>query len=313
MKKVMETIRGHERFVLATHLNPDGDAIGSAVGLGLALRAMGKDVTVYDRDGVPEAYSFLPESGILVSELAPGGYKEAVLIVLDCNTPERAGLDGSLGFRTTVVIDHHQTGTDFGDIRWVEPREAATGIMVYRLITALGVEVTREIATNLYAAVAIDTGIFRYQNTTADVLEVGAALVRAGADPADIAEKLYQSWSAARFRLFSMAMSEMEMAGPIAMIHVTLDMHEQTGTVAAETETFVNYPLVMDSVTVSVLLKEKEDGLWKVSLRSKGDVDVSGVAAMFSGGGHRNAAGCTVTGQLMEAKHTLIDALHDAM
>ena len=313
MREVIETIKANGKFLLATHLNPDGDAIGSAVALGLALKALGKDVTVYDRDGVPEGYRCLPEADMVTREFAPGAGRDSVLVLLDCNSPERAGLDEDGEFARTMVIDHHQTETDFGDVRWVEPREAATGVMVYRLIEALGVEVTSAIATNLYAAIAIDTGIFRFQNTTAKVLEVGAALVRAGANPADIAERLYQSWSAARFRLFSVAMSEMEMAGPIAMIYVTLAMFDETGTTSEDTETFVNYPLVMDNVTVSVLLKEKEDGIWKVSLRSKGEVDVSGVASRFSGGGHRNASGCTVRGSLMEAKRSLIEALHDAM
>jgi phosphoesterase RecJ-like protein len=149
MNKVIEIIMGNERFVLATHLNPDGDAIGSAVALGLVLKALGKDVTVYDRDGVPEAYRFLPETDMVTRELDAGVGDETVLVVLDCNSPERAGLDDAGGFKTTVVIDHHQTGTEFGDIRWVEPREAATGVMVYRLIEALGVEVTPEMAANL--------------------------------------------------------------------------------------------------------------------------------------------------------------------
>jgi len=184
VREVYETVKANGKFFLATHISPDGDAIGSAVALGLALRSMGKDVTVYDRDGVPDLYRFLPGSEMVTDEVRRQDTSGAVLVLLDCNTPVRAGLDETGSFEKSVVIDHHQTESPFGDVKWVEPREAATGSMVYRLLVELGAEITTDIATNLYTAIAIDTGVFRYGNTSAEVLDTAAELVRAGAAPA---------------------------------------------------------------------------------------------------------------------------------
>ena len=224
---------------------------------------------------------------------------------------DAAGLDEAVSFIKSIVIDHHQTESPFGAVKWVEPREAATGTMVYRLLVDLGAEITTDIATNLYSAIAIDTGVFRYGNTSAEVLETAAELVRAGAAPADITDRLYNSWSADRYRLFSLAQASLEMYGPVAMSTVTLGMFDETGTGSEDTETFANYPLVMGSVRVSVLLKQKDDMLWKASLRSKEEIDVSKVAVKFNGGGHRNAAGCSLEGSMSDVKQKLLDALKD--
>ena len=312
MREVVEAIEGNGKFFLATHLNPDGDAIGSAVGLGLALRSMGKQVTVYDRDGVPGICRFLPGADMVIDKVKEEDISGAILILLDCNDLERAGLEG-FTFERSIVIDHHQTESPFGDIRWVEPREPATGSMIFRLLEALGQKITPDIATNLYSAIAIDTGVFRYANTTAHVLEMAAYLVRAGADPADITERLYNSWSTDRYRLLSLALASLDMHGPIAMSIITLGMFQETGTTGEDTETFVNYPLVMEPVKISVMLKEKEGDVWKVSLRSKGDIDVSRVAVQFNGGGHRNASGCSFEGNIVDVKQRLLSSLREIL
>ena len=312
MREVAEVIKSNGKFFLATHLNPDGDAIGSAVALGLALRSMGKEVTVFDRDGVPGICRFLPGSEMVTDVARQEDTSGATLILMDCNTPERAGLN-DIAFDRSVVIDHHRTEAPFGDVRWVAPGEPATGSMVYRLLLALEQEITPEIATNLYAAIAIDTGVFRYGNTTADVLEMAALLVRAGADPTDITERLYNSWGTDRYRLFSLTQASLNLQGPVAVSTVTLDMFRETGTTGEDTETFVNYPLVMDAVKVSVMLKEKEGGIWKVSLRSKGDIDISKVAVQYSGGGHRNASGCSLEGELEAVKRKLLDSINEIL
>ncbi|MCK4911521.1 MAG: bifunctional oligoribonuclease/PAP phosphatase NrnA [Thermodesulfovibrionales bacterium] len=312
MREVVEAIKGNGKFFLATHLNPDGDAIGSAVGFGLALKSMGKQVTVYASDGVPAICRFLPGVDMVIDEAKEEDISGSTLILLDCNTLERAGLKG-FTFKRSIVIDHHQTESPFGDVRWVEPREPATGSMVFRLLEDLGQEITPDIATNLYSAIAIDTGVFRYANTTADVLEMAALLVRAGADPVEITERLYNSWSPDRYRLFSLAQASLELHGPIAMSIVTLGMFQETGTTGEDTETFVNYPLVMDTVKVSVMLKEKEGDVWKVSLRSKGDIDISRVAVQFNGGGHRNASGCSFEGNIADVKQRLLNSLREIL
>ena len=307
MRDIIKAIGSGSRFVIACHVNPDGDALGSSLALAGALKEMGKQVDVFSHDGVPALIGFLPGTESVLDEL-PSDSSDAVLILLDCNGLERAGIPDAV-FRSSIVIDHHATATPFGDLRWVEPETAATGLMVYRMLLEMGVHMTPDIATNLYAAIAIDTGTFRFPNTTADVLEAGAALVRAGADPSVVADKLYQSWSHDRFLLFSLVLAGLEISKPLAILSVTMQMHEQTGTTVDDTETFVNFPLIMDDVKVSVLMKQREGDLWRVSLRSKGDVDVSAVAASFGGGGHHNAAGCSIEGPMDEAKARIMKAL----
>ena len=313
MRAVADIFKANRKFFLATHINPDGDAIGSSVALAMALKAMGKEVTVYDRDGVPENCTFLPGMDMVTDMVSVQDTSEAVLVLLDCNTPVRAGLDESISFKTSVVIDHHQTESPFGQVRWVEPLEAATGVMVYRLLVSLEAAITRDIAINLYAAIAIDTGVFRYGNTSGEVLEIAASLVRAGAVPAEITDHLYNSWSANRYRLFSLVQGSLEIHGSVALSMVTLDMFDVTNTGSGDTETFVNQPLVMGSVMVSALIKQKDKGLWKVSLRSKGNIDISPVAVKFNGGGHKNASGCSLEGDIKRVKQQLLDALKDVI
>lgn len=297
-------LREERTFFLATHINPDGDALGSTLALALALEALGKETVIYDRDRIPEFYRFLPGSERFTSSLPkhPGH-----LVLLDCNEPERAGLD-NVTVRSSAVIDHHETSGSFGDIRWIVPQAAATGIMVYHLIRDLGVRLTPEIATNLYVAVAIDTGTFRYSNTDAGVLRISADLVDAGADPGALARALYETWSDRRFFLLIRVLGTLELMNGIAFTHVTNDMFHETGTLPEDTEHFSNFPRMIDRVLVSAFFREM-DGGWKVSLRSKGEVDVARVAETFRGGGHMNAAGYKVRTDLATAKEHLLRAL----
>jgi len=307
LKDAIKVLKDNDSFLLVTHLNPDGDALGSALALAEALRAMGKRALVCSRDGVPELINFLPGVDGVIKEL-PEDHADMVLVLMDCNSLDRAGLNGE-SFALSLVIDHHATETDFGQVRWVETSAAATGMMVFSLLGELGLDISGDMAVNLYAAIVTDTGAFRFSNTTAKVLEAAAVLVRVGASPSEIAERLFLSWTSERFALFSAALAAMEVRASIAVFAVTLDMHEQTRTTTEDTETFVNFPLTIDDVKVAALLKQREKELWRVSLRSKGEVDVSKVAVEFGGGGHHNAAGCSVTGDLQSAKATIISAL----
>jgi phosphoesterase RecJ-like protein len=181
--------------------------------------------------------------------------------------------------------------------------------MVYGILKSLGVRITKAIATNLYAAIAVDTGTFRYSNTTAGVLRTGAELVALGAQPAQIAERLYETWSMKRFRLFMMSLNTLEIKDDVAITHVSEAMFRKTGAGAEDTENFANLPRSIDSVKVATVLREVGRRVWKVSLRSKGDVDVAKVAEHFGGGGHRNAAGCRIEADLKSAKKALIGAI----
>ena len=221
--RLVSALRKEERYLIATHISPDGDAIGSSLALAEALASLGKKTVVYNRDPVPKNYQFLPGWKKFGADLKKALRGDPVLVLLDCNGPERAALEG-VTFRKTIVIDHHETERDFGDLRWVEKGAAATGIMIYALIKSLRIGITPSMAENLYTAIAVDTGTFRFSNTSAPVLRAAAELVTAGAEPNVIAEYLYETWDYARFRLFVLAMNTLDRKDGVAILHVTSDM-----------------------------------------------------------------------------------------
>jgi phosphoesterase RecJ-like protein len=307
--ELVDYIQRSNDFLIATHFNPEGDALGSSIALHLALTSFGKRSTVFNKDKVPETYDFLPRNDV-ISDTTPDRVDD--LLLLDCNALDRAGLeDCSIGF--SAVIDHHKTVNSFGDIRWVLPDAPATGLMVFYLIKALNVELTEDMASNLYAAIGIDTGIFRYPNTTSECMIVASELVKKGADPGFIAERLFNNYSQNRFLLLKETLNSIDLYNGIAVTVVTDDMYQSTGTSAADTENFVNYPLLMAGVRVSVLFRQLGNESWKISLRSKGLVDISVVATAFEGGGHRNAAGCRIEESLADAKEKLLKKIQEVI
>jgi len=306
---LLSLLRKKDKFFIATHINPEGDAIGSSLALSMALEAIGKQTVLYDRDPIPEFYRFLPGYERFSNSISPLVPSHLPLILLDCNSLERAGLDG-VSFEYSAVIDHHETENDFGNVRWVEPEAAATGIMVFHLITGLGIKITKEMAVNLYTAIAIDTGTFRYSNTTAEVLRVSAELIETGADPAYISNSLYEAWSEKRFALLIMALNTIEIKDNVAITVVTREMYEKTGAGPEDTENFSNFPRMIKSIKVSAFFREMDDNYWRVSLRSKGDINVAKIATLFEGGGHKNAAGCKIKTNLESAKKALIKAVN---
>jgi len=300
--------RNSDDFFIATHINPDGDALGSSLALALALGAAGKTAVVYSRDPVPEYYSYLPGCQTILHSFQGIQTASMHLCLLDCNSLKRSGME-DVSFKTSCVIDHHETENNFGQVRWVEPHAAATGILIFSLLRESGITITKEIALNLYTAIVVDTGAFRYSNTSAEVLRASAELVDAGADPAFVANSLFEMWSERRFALLIMALNTLEIRDSVAFINVSSRMFHETGTGPADTENFPSFPRIMQSIKVSVFLRQIENSKWKVSLRSKGDINVTGVAALFEGGGHKNAAGCTIEGDLKTAKETLFKAI----
>jgi phosphoesterase RecJ-like protein len=305
VKEVISYINEHDDFFIATHINPEGDALGSAIALSIAIERLGKKCTVFDRDKTPEFYKFMPGAERITN--AVPATERLSLILVDCNTPERAAIEGRT-FKRTAVIDHHETETDFGDVKWIEPDAPATGLMMYKLLKEMKTEITKDIAINLYTAIAVDTGVFRFYNTTAETLRIAAELADAGADPGAVADEVYQTWSEARFRLLCMTMGSIEIADGVAFMTVTKAMFEASGATVDDTETFAHYPRMMKDIKVSAFLREVEDG-WKVSLRSKRDINVAPIAERFGGGGHRNAAGCTIKADIKTVKQKLLDAV----
>ncbi|MCG2710047.1 MAG: bifunctional oligoribonuclease/PAP phosphatase NrnA [Thermodesulfovibrionales bacterium] len=312
-KELLHFLKKENDFVIAAHISPDGDALGSSLALSMALESLGKKTIVYDKDPVPEFYKFLPGSERFTDSIQNSKFKIQNLILIDCNDAERAEI-GKLQFTSSAVIDHHETARDFGDIQWIDPKAPATGLMIFYLIKELGVTLTKEIAVNLYAAIAIDTGSFRYSNTTPAVLRVSAELIEAGANPSSIAENLYETWTDSRFRLLLKVLNTLEIYNDIAVTHVTLEMFRETGAAIADTETFPGFPRKLRSIKISALFREIENNHYKVSLRSKGSkINVAKIAEMFGGGGHSNAAGYKIRSDFKAAKEALLKAVREIM
>ena len=333
-EELLEFLRKAKALILATHINPEGDALGSTIALGIALERMGKRVGLYNRDGVPYFYNYLPgaekfsnsDFKALIREFRDSTGKVDGIVLLDCNTPERAAIE-----RPTVtsppgediplvIIDHHEIetttvasppacGLSRAVIKWILPQAPATGLMIYYLIKALAVKIDYEIAVNLYTAIAIDTGTFRYGNTTPEALEVAAELIELGVRPELIAEALYGSWTVNRFNLFRECLNTLEIIDGIAFSYVTEESLRSTGSSPEDTENFSNFPLTIKDVKVSVFLRQIGPDKWKASFRSKGNIDVAKIARSFGGGGHRNAAGAFIDGGLQEIKRLILERL----
>jgi bifunctional oligoribonuclease and PAP phosphatase NrnA len=307
-EKITAAVKRDKKILIATHINPDGDALGSALSLSTALNSTGKKTFIYCRDRVPKSYRFLPGHRNIISNIQEALKGDPLLILLDCNSPERAGLE-KFRFRYSIVIDHHETENNFGDLRWVDPKAAATGMMVFALIKDIGVKITRDIAINLYTAITADTGTFRYSNTYPEVLKTGAELVKAGAEPDFIASRLYETWDKKRFDLLISALNTLVIKDGIAIMYISREMFRKTGTKYDDTEHFSNFPRMVGSVKVSAVFKETGNGLWKVSLRSKSSINVAKIAEQYEGGGHRNAAGFRIKADLETARKKLIQAV----
>jgi phosphoesterase RecJ-like protein len=307
-KKLLNFLLKGKNFLIATHINPEGDALGSSVALSMALEFLGKKTFVYCKDPVPEFYKFLPKHK-KVSTSLPNSKQLPPLVLVDCNTIERAGLEETT-LQPSAIIDHHEPGENLCDVKWIEPKASAAGILVYHVIKDLGVKITKAIATNLYTAIAVDTGIFRHNNTNSEAMGIASELIAAGADPYMIAENLYETWSENRFKLMLKVLATTEIYNSTAITKVTLNMFEETGSNPADTENFINFTQMMESIKISALFRELGKNSFKVSLRSKKEtVNVAKIAEMFGGGGHKNAAGYKANSDFNTAKQKLLNIL----
>lgn len=313
--ELLNFFRNEDYFLIATHMSPDGDTLGSSLALSLALQKIGKKTFLLNNDMVPKEYAFLPgyERFYTFENIQDSGYRLQDfkrIVLIDCNDLDRVTDDKSwlsnFNLQTSAVIDHHETEKPFGDIRWIIPDSPATGLMIFYVIKALGVDLSEDMAINLYAAIAVDTGNFRYGNTTSEVLRVAADLTDAGARPHIISTELYESWTESRFRLFIKTLNTLQIEDGIAITTVTRKMLAETSTSPDDIENFVSYPRTIKDINVSVLLREIDDNYYKVSLRSKDSINVARVAAAFGGGGHKSAAGVRIKGDIETVKAKLI-------
>jgi phosphoesterase RecJ-like protein len=294
LSRLQQLVQARDRFLVISHLRPDGDAYGSTLGLALALRALGKDVLAVNSDGLSSAFEFLPASGTLSSTPAAAPEPDRVIIAVDCADRKRLGPAFDAWNRVPDVnIDHHVSNPGYAELNLVDPVSPATAQVLFEIIDALGWSLTPDIASNLYVGLMTDTGSFRYRQTTARTFAVATRLVEAGADPTALAEGCYQSFRPERMLLLREVLNALHFAdeGRISWFHLTPEMFARSGANSDETEGLIEYLQAVRTVEVAFVLEAMEGGLTRASLRSRGTVDVQRICAEFGGGGHRLAAG----------------------
>jgi bifunctional oligoribonuclease and PAP phosphatase NrnA len=313
LSQVVQLIEQQQKFMITSHIRPDGDGLGSGLALYWMLRDLGKDVDVVLRDRVPPSYNVLPASDLVVVQDDVDKKYDAAFII-ECSDVDRPGLP-SLRNQFVVNIDHHSTTVPFGDINWIDATAAAVGEMIYNLCKALGVEVTKEIAECIYTALLTDTGSFHFSNTTERTLKIASELVRRGVEPARISEALFYSAPFSKVKLLGLVLSNIQRDESGRIAWITLDRSTVYDADASEEDSdgIVNHALSIGDVEAVAFFKELMPGSYRISLRSKGKNNVAKVAELFGGGGHRNAAGCRIEGDFEEVKRRVIEGLQNCV
>lgn len=313
LSQVVQLIEQQQRFMITSHIRPDGDGLGSGLALYWMLRALGKEADVVLRDRVPPAYNVLPASdSVIVQDDVTERYDAA--FVIECSDVDRPGLS-SLKDQFVVNIDHHSTTVAFGDINWIDSTAAAVGEMIYNLCKALGVDVTKEIAECIYTALLTDTGSFHFSNTTERTLKIASELVRRGVQPARISQALFYSNPFSKIKLLGMVLSKLERdeSGRIAWITMDRATMYEADACEEDSDGIVNHALSVGDVEAVAFFKEISPGIYRISLRSKGKNNVAKLAELFGGGGHRNAAGCRIEGEFDDVKRRVIEGLQNCV
>ncbi len=313
LSQVVELIENKQKFGITTHIKPDGDGVGSSLGLCWLLRSLGKSAEVIVRGEVPVAYHELPGADE-IRDIDKVDREYDAIFVIECSDLERPGIAG-LENEFTVNIDHHATSEHFGTINWIDSTASAVGEMIYNLCKAIGGRVTREIAECVYMALVTDTGSFHFSNTTDRTLKVASELIKAGVKPAAISESVYNNYPWSRIELMRQVVATIDRneSGTVAWMRQTLDMRENSGAVDGDNNGFVNIPLAAKEVLASFYMREVGRDSYRVSLRSKGDINVARVAEKFGGGGHRNAAGFKIEGNWDEKESEIAHIVEEAV
>ncbi|MGD0731216.1 MAG: DHH family phosphoesterase [Terracidiphilus sp.] len=304
---ILKVLRRGERFLVCSHARPDGDAVGSMLAMGMLMEQMGKQADLVTADRIPTIYSGLPGANSIRCAMRVNGAYDAA-ILLECDSVERTRLQG-LENLFLINIDHHISGNDFAQLNWIDGEAASVGEMVLRLVKAAGATLTREMATCLYTSLLTDTGGFCYGSLRAETFALAHELVVAGADPIRIAQDVFFSASTAKMLLLGAALANLRREGRLAWLWV---MHrDMVRTCAAEEdcEGIVNFAVCISGVEAAVFLRELPEGQIRLSLRSKGAVNVAAIAERLGGGGHENAAGCTLEGPMRRAVEQIQEEL----
>ncbi len=311
--QIVHAIGTRRRFVISSHARPDGDSIGSQLAMAFALRELGKTVTVVNSDraaGPLMSFPGVPE--IAIRARVTGDFDAA--IIMECGELSRTGV-ADLDRFFLINIDHHPGNSNYGHLNWFDSSAAACGEMVYELVRALGVPLTPAIATHVYLAILTDTGSFHYSSISPRTFDICREALLAGVDPVLVARNVYDSNNMGRLKLFGAVLSAMQLdpTGHIAIVYLDHEMARAAGGTYEDTEGLINLPLTVKEIQAVVFFKQADGDEYRVSMRSKGEIDIGTVAKSFGGGGHKNAAGCTARGGIDMLQKLFVDKIERAI
>lgn len=315
--QIGEVLRKHQRFVVLSHVRPDGDALGSELALGLSLKKLGKDVRVWNEEGMLEKYSFLPHADLVTK--APADPEEVdVVVALDTAIQNRLGNTAAAikSAKVWINIDHHPSNPGYGDLVCIDPSAPATGQILFELLKTQNFPIDRDIATNLYVAISTDTGSFQYSNTTARTFEIAAELVRAGVDVGQISQLTYENYPRRRVELLRELLGTMRFDANdrVASFKLSLATAKKLGVLPEDNEGLIDHLRAIHGVIAAIFFEELSDGKVRVSMRSKNEkVNVCAICEKFGGGGHVLAAGARVKGTLAEVEKKILEEVCDVV
>jgi len=314
--RILEILREHKTFCIVGHMRPDGDCIGSQLGLAIALQNEGKKVTVWNQDSIPQKYKFLNTSGLF--QKPRSGETFDCVIATDCASFERLGTVGECirDRKVFINIDHHESNTRYADVNWISPREPSSGELIFRLLKTARWPITKQIADQLFTAVSTDTGSFQYSNTRPGTFHTGAELVTRGANLAKICDEVYQSYPLSRARLLKHVYSTFQLTADnrIAWFWLKKKDFDRTGAESDDTEGLIDHIRAIKPVIVACVFEEVAPTLTRISLRSKSaQINVSDIAKEFGGGGHPAAAGARMQGSPLAVQRKVIGAVKRAL
>lgn len=310
-QKIIKIFENKDDFLITSHQDPDGDSIGSLIGLGKFLESLGKRVVIYNQGRMPQKYKFLDPDNMILFTDEPLKFKPAVVIILECPDLDRIGFVGKFleDDMTVINIDHHPKNTGYGDINYIDESSCAVAEILYDIIKSNGHAITPETAEAFYAAIASDTGRFKFANTNSRCFKAVSDLVEAGANPKDISDKIFSSFSAGTIKLLGHLLQTLELYdnGRICVLKLRLADLEKYQVLVEDTEGIIDYSLVIAGVKVGALFKERDANTVKVGLRSQNAIDIGIFARRKGGGGHANASGFTVNLPFDEAVKSVVE------
>ena len=317
MDRIIQHLKKSNHVLLASHTNPDGDAIGSLLAIGIALDRLNKKIFLFNESPIPAVYRFLPFIERIEHEI-PERLEFDTAVILDCGNLQRIGKGTPAASRIPVIlnIDHHITNNNFGTSQLIDTKACSTAEIVYRTIKEMGIPINSAIATAIYTGILTDTGSFRFANTNKSAFAICEEMIGCGVNPYEVAQHVYGTYSLGRIRLLNLALDSIEISanGKLSMMTITQEMINETGTNSEDIDGLINYAKRIEDVKVAALIQEQKSGsnqsiglkTFHVSLRSDGTFDVSAIASAFGGGGHPGAAGFNIESTLETLKTQII-------